>query len=203
MACPKPFSTIPIMLLNSVMTTTVRRSSKMTRNIVIVRREGRALPAPSAPPADRPLHSTGRSRLFFAVGGFASRINAGLRVAGGDERGCDVDSQSGIDHSVLGLFERLLGTRHVDLMAFFGYVGEHAHDVIVNFEKAAADRDAVAMIPGRGVGESPDSELRYQRRMVRKDADVAVLGGNLGAHRFFARQEALRGCNLDVEGVGH
>src|ERR1700733_3818274 len=57
-----------------------------------------------------------RKPLFFFVGRFAGRVDAGLRVAGGDERRRDVDAQCGINHGILRMLQILLGFRDVDLM---------------------------------------------------------------------------------------
>src|SRR5271169_3130159 len=134
------------------------------------------------------LYSIRRRRLFFFGGFFTSRVDAGLGVEGGSERRSDVDAQGGIDHGVLSLFQILLRFGDINLMPSFGYISEHPDHVVVNFEEAPADGDAVAMIFWSGESQRADTEHGKQRRVIRQHADIAVLGWSLRAHRFLARQ---------------
>src|ERR1700728_3007170 len=84
--------------------------------------------------------------LFFFVGRFAGRVDAGLGMAGGDKRRCDVDTESWIDHRVLGVFQLLLGLGDIDLRALFGLVAEHSDDIIFYLQETAGNREAISMI---------------------------------------------------------
>ena len=103
------------------------------------------------------------------------------------------------------LFSALLGflrTAHIDLVRPLRCLGENCDFGGQYLGKSPSDRKLVRL-PVGAIGDFAYCQFGNQRRVSRKDTQIAVLSWDLRLFRGVAHHLLLRGNDLELEDIGH